>query len=65
MTEAHVLKFARPAEIKRVITAVAKAGVIVGSIEISPNGSLRIYAASGNPEPAANDFDEWDRRGAL
>ena len=65
MTDTPLIKFPRTPEIKRAIAAVTKAGVVVGSIEISPSGALRIYAATGNPEPAANDFDEWERRGAL
>ena len=65
MNDTHIIKFPRSGEIKRAIAAVAKAGVVVGSIKISPSGALQIYAATGNPEPAANDFDELDRKGVL
>ena len=65
MNSIPLIKFPRSPEIKRAIAAVTKAGVVIGSIEISANGALRIYAATGHPEPAANDFDEWEKRGAL
>ena len=58
-------KYPRSVEIKRAISAVTKAGVVISSVEISPAGVLRIIAAGAAPDVAANDFDEWDKRGAL
>ena len=65
MTKTAISSFPRSADIKRAIAAVEKAGVVVGSVEINPTGGLRIYAASSQPAQPANDFDEWDKRGAL
>lgn len=65
MHETRSLKFPRTAEIKRAVAAVAQAGIVVGSVELSPTGSLRVYAMGAQPDCAANDFDEWDKRGAL
>lgn len=57
--------YPRSAAIKRAIAAFAQSGLSVGSVEISPTGAVRIYAAGVAPEVAANDFDEWEKRGAL
>lgn len=65
MTKQLPTKFPRSAEIKRAITAVAKSGVSVGSVEVMPDGGLRIYAAMYLPTDASNDFDVWDQEGAL
>lgn len=65
MTRLTSNTYPRSSEIKRTIAAIAKAGIVIGSVEISPAGALRIYAAGSEPDVAANDFDEWDKRGAL
>jgi len=65
MTKISSLPFPRATQIKRAIAAVAKAGVAVGSVEISPSGVIRVIAATSSAESVANDFDEWDRKGAL
>ena len=65
MTKISSLPFPRATQIKRAIAAVAKAGVAVGSVEISPSGGIRVIAATSSAESVANDFDEWDRKGAL
>jgi len=65
MTKICSLPFPRATQIKRAIAAVAKAGVAVGSVEISPSGVIRVIAATSSAESVANDFDEWDRKGAL
>ena len=62
MTKISSLPFPRATQIKRAIAAVAKAG---GSVEISPSGVIRVIAATSSAESVANDFDEWDRKGAL
>lgn len=65
MTKASSSPFPHATQIKRAIAAVAKAGVAVGSVEISPSGVIRVIAAAASAESVANDFDEWDRKGAL
>lgn len=65
MNKVALHRFPRSSEIKRAIAAVAKAGIAVGSVEISPDGNLRIYAAGSELAPPANDFDLWNKRGAL
>lgn len=65
MTKSASVPFPRVTQIKRAIAAMAKAGVAVGSVEISPSGVIRVVAASTSAESVANDFDEWDRKGAL
>lgn len=65
MPKATIYQFPRSTDIKRAIAAVTKAGIAVGSVEITPTGGLRIYAVGSEPAEPANDFDEWDKRGAL
>ena len=65
MTKISSLPFPRATQIKRAIAAVAKAGGAGGSVEISPSGVIRVIAATSSAESVANDFDEWDRKGAL
>ena len=65
MTKTSSSPFPHATQIKRTISAVAKAGVAVGSVEISPSGVIRVIAAAASAESVANDFDEWDRKGAL
>lgn len=65
MTKTSSAPFPRATQIKRAIAAVAKAGVAVGSVEISSSGEIRVIAAVASAESVANDFDEWDRKGAL
>jgi hypothetical protein len=53
--------YARQAEIDRAVTAAKRAGMDVGSIELSPNGAIRLIDRSAIPK-AENDFDRWEDR---
>tara|TARA_R100001129_G_scaffold50288_3_gene34850 strand:+ start:1989 stop:2186 length:198 start_codon:yes stop_codon:yes gene_type:complete len=65
MKETLPASFPRATQIKRAIAAVVNAGVAIGSVEISPTGVIRVIAAGTSTGNVANDFDEWDRKGAL
>lgn len=65
MKDTPPASFPRATQIKRAIDAVVKAGVAIGSVEISPTGVIRVIAAVTSTDNVANDFDQWDRKGAL
>jgi hypothetical protein len=59
------LKYPSAAQIRRTVVACERSGLKVGAVEISRDGDIKIINA-GMPDPvASNDFDEWDRKGAL
>ena len=47
----------KQADIARALAAVTKGGLIPGSVEVTPDGTIRIYSAGA--EPAASLFDKW------
>ena len=50
----------RKADVARAISAAAKVGLVATSVEISPDGLIRIISASG--KPSGDLFDEWSDR---
>lgn len=57
--------YATAAAVRRAISAVRVAGIEVGSVELAPDGSIRINAAKMSPPTPANEFDRWDASGRL
>jgi len=47
----------KKADVARVISAATKAGFVAGSIEVTKDGTIRIYAAGA--EPTVSLFDQW------
>lgn len=47
----------KKADFVRAVAAAARAGINVASVEVAPNGSIRIYAAG--QEPSKTLFDQW------
>jgi hypothetical protein len=47
----------KKADVARAVAAVAKAGFVAGSVEVTKDGTIRIYAAGA--EPAVSLFDQW------
>lgn len=47
----------KKADVARAVSAVAKAGFVAGSIEVTQDGTIRIYAAGA--EPTDSLFDQW------
>lgn len=47
----------RKSDVARAISAVTKAGLVAGRVEVTQDGTIRIYAAGA--EPADNLFDQW------
>jgi hypothetical protein len=44
-------------DVARVVSAVARAGFVAGSIEVTKDGTIRIYAVGA--EPTVSLFDQW------
>jgi hypothetical protein len=47
----------KKADVTRAVLAVAKAGIVPGSIELTTDGTIRIYVAGA--EPTDSLFDQW------
>lgn len=47
----------KKADMARALSAAAKAGIVVGSVEVTKDGTIRIYAAGA--EPTVSLFDQW------
>ena len=50
----------RESDVKRAVKAARGAGVIVGVVEVTPDGTIRILSGSGEANAApASPFDRW------
>lgn len=47
----------RKADIARAISAATKAGLVAGSVEVTPEGVIRIVAVGA--ERSSDMFDQW------
>ena len=47
----------KKADVARAISAAAKAGFVAGSVEVTRDGTIRIYASGA--EPKVSLFDQW------
>ena len=56
--------YARITDVCRAVAAARKAGVVVESVELRPDGTIRVGQASGSATASA-EFDMWDAAGKL
>jgi hypothetical protein len=61
----HEHRFATKAEIRRAISAIRATGMSIGSVELLPDGSIRLHTSDAVINAAANDFDRLDADGLL
>lgn len=61
----RAVRYPRRAEITRLVQAARATGVNVGSIDVRPDGSIRINTDSGAIERPDTEFDRWDKAGRL
>lgn len=55
-------RYATKAKVKHAIEAAQAAGIKIGAIEFTPDGSVRILSdALAGPKVAANAYDDWKR----
>jgi hypothetical protein len=57
--------YASSACLRRALSAAAKAGIVVGSIKLHPDGAIELGVATVQASPAMNDFDRLLAAGAL
>lgn len=50
---------------RRAISAIKSAGMAIGSVELLPDGTIRVVPAELARNEPANDFDKWDAAGQL
>ena len=51
----------RQSDVERAVKAARSSGLTVASIEVTPNGTIRVIveAAEGESRSAVSPFDEW------
>jgi hypothetical protein len=56
--------YARAHELKRAIEAARANGIDVATVDLLPDGTIRLSRPFAAP-PAANEFDRWNAAGKL
>lgn len=49
-------------DIKRTLAAVQKAGLPIATLDVRPDGSIRVEISTGTANTAVNVFEEWADR---
>ncbi|WP_156420465.1 MULTISPECIES: hypothetical protein [unclassified Sphingopyxis] len=57
--------YASSAVVRRAISAVKSTGMIIGGVELLPDGTVRLVPADTPRSEPANEFDKWDAAGQL
>lgn len=47
----------RPDDVKRIVKGCIGGGMMVGAVQVLPDGEIRVYASGQEPSPAANPLD--------
>ena len=58
-------RYARKAEIARVVETVRQCGISIGSVSISPDGTISISQARLPPATPGKEFDRLEAAGLL
>lgn len=58
-------RYAKKAEIVRTLLAIRSTGMVLGSVEIAPDGTIRVSSDANPNQQADNDFDRWEASGLL
>jgi hypothetical protein len=56
--------YPRKAEIARAVEAAKSCGIEVTAIEVSFDGSIKVFGAGADPT-TQSEFDKWDKAGRL
>lgn len=57
--------YPRKVEIVRAVAAAKACGVDVASVEVAPDGTIKVSEARGAVNQPLSDFDRWDAAGRL
>ncbi len=61
-------RYPRKTDVARAVQAARENGIPVGSVELRPNGAIRISSSvenNRNKELDGDDFDRWNAAGRL
>jgi len=54
----------RQTDVARAVKAAQTAGLTVGTVEVTSDGTIRVIAASASELTPANSFDQWKSKHA-
>jgi hypothetical protein len=57
--------YPRKIEIERAVAAAKACGVDVASVEVAPDGTIKVSEARGAVSQSLSEFDRWDAAGRL
>lgn len=57
--------YPRTSEIQRAVAAAQACGVNVASVEVAPDGTIRVSEAAEHQSQHLSEFDRWDAAGRL
>ena len=57
--------YARTTEIRRAVQTVRATGIDVASVDLLPDGTIRLSRAETEGRRSATEFDRWDAAGRL
>lgn len=63
MTAQSKIRVPTKAAIKRIVDAAKEAGIKVGGLEVTPDGTIRVLNEKlAATAPSGNDYDDWKRQ---
>jgi hypothetical protein len=62
MTAQAKLRYPGKVALRHALDAARAAGIDVGAVEVSPDGSIRIIDARAVPKAPADEFERWEGR---
>jgi hypothetical protein len=64
-SDAKPRRYALKTEISRAVAAVQASGIPIASIDLRPDGTIRLSSAVAADPAEATEFDRWDKAGKL
>ena len=52
----------RQADVERAVKAALSAGLVVGTVEVTQSGTIRVITSGGVEPPPKSPFDEWKEK---
>lgn len=62
MGASAVIKYPGKVAIRRAVEAARANGIDVGSVQVSPDGSIRIIDIRAVPKQPVDEFERWESR---
>lgn len=64
-SQANPRRYALKTEISRAVAAVQASGIPIASIDLRPDGTIRLSSAVAADPAEETEFDRWDKAGKL